>query len=486
MKKSIFWLIVVFRSFLYNEAQPHTHQFTFPKIQLSSSMSFICASPYQSLALNHQSIFQFSNLKDDDQSLMINQDDKIIPKEPHAMDHENNSATPGPKSSVMYMQHDDHDEQYQAMPMKRLSYSWLNPKITPSAPPPLTGKQMGVVTTLGMPPLGYEMDGDVKVFTLIAQPIKQYITDGTIPTYDKFIKKENRPPKGLEHHSPIIQELHAWGFNGTTPGPTIECTEGDRIRIVVKNELPEPLTVHKHGIELPVNQDGEGGFEEPVIMPGASRNYEFTLYQSGTYFYHGEFNLMKATGYGLAGALVVHPKKYEHKIDKQFVITLQEWRILPGNVDPDLVSMDFNWFTFNGHASPTVPEMTVNQYERVRIRIINMSMNNHPIHMHGHTWWLVGTEAGPIPKSAQWPVNSVDVPPGASRDVEFVAWNPGLWFFHCHKVHHVMNAHADVPLGVMPHGGMFTLLHVIAKDPDAPWQHPKETGWDVSRDGHDD
>jgi hypothetical protein len=109
-----------------------------------------------------------------------------------------------------------------------------------------------------------------------------------------------------------------------------------------------------------------------------------------------------------------------------------------------------------------------------------MSMDNHPIHIHGHTWWTVGTESGPIPKSAQWPGNTVDVPPGAARDVEFVAWNPGLWFFHCHRVHHVMNAHADVPIGVMPHGGMFTIFYVIPKDPKAKWQHPLENGEDVS------
>lgn len=362
----------------------------------------------------------------------------------------------------------------------RLTYSWANPKIKPSPQPPLTGKQMGVVNTPGIKPLGYEMDGDVKVFKLYAQPIEQYITDGKEAEYDKLVSNKNKVPAGIMHHSHIVQKVRAWGFNGTSPGPTIEVNEGDRIRLVIKNELPEPLTVHSHGIELPNNQDGAGGFAEPVIMPGKTRAYEYTLYQSGTAFYHGEFNLMKATSYGLAGAIIIHPKKYEQKIDKQFVITMQEWRILPGNVDPDLVSMDFNWFTFNGRSAPFIPALTVNQGDRVRIRLINMSMDNHPIHIHGHTWWTVGTEGGPIPKTAQWPGNTVDVPPGASRDVEFVAWNPGLWFFHCHKVHHVMNAHADVPLGVMPHGGMFTIMHVIPKDPKVPWRHPKELGEDLS------
>ena len=351
---------------------------------------------------------------------------------------------------------------------------WANPKIKPSPPPKLMGKQMGVVQTLGLPPMGYEMDGKVKVFHLIAQPVEQYIVDGKMADYEHLIPKKNKLPEGLMMHSSIKQKLRAWGFNGSTPGPTIEITEGDCVRIIVTNELPEPLSVHWHGLEIPNDQDGFAPFTQPVIMPGKSYTYAYTLYQSGTYFYHGEFNLAKASLFGLAGALIVHPKQYACKVDKQFVITLQEWRIPAGNMYPDLVSLDFNWFTFNGLAAPSIPALTVNQNDRIRIRFINMSMDNHPIHWHGHTGWIVGTEAGPIPKSAQWPVNSVDIPPGASRDIEFVAWNPGIWAFHCHKLHHVMPAHGDIPMGIMPHGGMFTILKVIPKDPKACWRHPNQ------------
>jgi len=361
-----------------------------------------------------------------------------------------------------------------------LDYSWSNKNIKPSPAPSLMGKQMGVINTLGMKPLGYEMDGDVKVYRHIAQPIEQYITDGKEADYDVLIQDKNKLAPELMHHHHSVQKIRAWGYNGTTPGPTIEVNEGDHVRIIVTNELPEPTSVHWHGIELPNSQDGQAGFTEPPLMPGQTKAYEFTLYQSGTAFYHGEFNLMKAVSYGLVGAFIIHPKKYDKPIDKQFVITLQEWRILPGNIDPDLASMDFNWFTFNGLSAPTIPKITVNQDDRVRIRLINMSMDNHPIHIHGHTWKVVGTEGGPIQLSAQWPGNTVDIPPGASRDVEFQAWNPGIWFFHCHKVHHVMNAHAAVPLGIMSHGGMFTVVHIIPRDPKAPWKHPTQTTMDIS------
>jgi len=90
-------------------------------------------------------------------------------------------------------------------------------------------------------------------------------------------------------------------------------------------------------------------------------------------------------------------------------------------------------------------------------------MDSHPIHIHGHTWQVVGTEGGQIPESAQWPGNTINVPPGTTRDVEFIADNPGLWRIHCHKLHHIMNPHTDVPLGVMGDGGMFTFVHVLPK-----------------------
>lgn len=367
----------------------------------------------------------------------------------------------------------NHDEHA----MHRPDYAWRNPAIKPSPPPNLVGKQMGIMNTIGVQPMGYEMDGNVKVFRLIAQPVKQYITDGKKPDYDAWIEDKNRLPSWMPEHSTAVQKIKAWGYNGSTPGPTIEVNEGDRVRILVTNQLPEPTSIHWHGIEVPNSQDGTAGFTSQPIMPGETFTYEFPVYQSGTFFYHGEFNFMKQSSYGLVGAFVIHPKKYEErKPDKQFVIMLQEWAIPPGSEDPNLVTTDFNWFTFNGHATPMVPAMQVHEGEYVRIRIINMSMDDHPIHLHGHTWWVVGTEGGPIPKSAQWPGNSVDVPPGSSRDVEFIAWNPGLWFFHCHKLHHVINAHAEVPLGIMPHGGMFTILRVIPNNPKAPWRHPKEVG----------
>jgi len=351
---------------------------------------------------------------------------------------------------------------------------WKNKSIKPSPPPTLMGKQMGTVETLGALPLGYELDGKIKVFKLIIQPVEKLMTDSKQkPSWYHLIPEKNRADK-LVHNRDLVQKIKAWGINGSIPGPTIEVTEGDRIRILVKNELPEATSIHWHGVELPNPQDGAAGQTQPPIMPGETYTYEFTLYQSGTLMYHSGFNPMKQDGFGVTGFLVVHPKKPEHHIDKDVAIMLQEWVILPGNTAPNLVSMAFNWATFNGLAAPLIPHIEVQQGQRVRIRFGNLSMNSHPIHLHGYIWDEVGTEGGPIQKSARTKGATINVPPGTTRDVEFVAWNPGLWRLHCHKLHHIVNAHAEVPMGVMGIGSMFTMLYVKPNKPHEAWQHPTQ------------
>lgn len=346
-------------------------------------------------------------------------------------------------------------------------YAWKDPSMKLSPPPALTGKQMGVVETIGIPPLGYELDGKIKVFRLIAQPVEQWITDGT-SSHNKLLASM-RHILGV-HHMKVRQKLRAWGYNGATPGPTIEITEGDTIRVIVKNELPEPTTIHWHGIEVPFAQDGSS--DAAPILPGKTHTYEFTAYQSGTYFYHSGFNITKQEMFGLVGLFIIHPKTYLQKIDRHIGILMQEWAVLPGNMYPNVLTTEFNWFTFNGRSAPSIPIINVKQGERLRIHFGTMMMDSHPIHIHGHTWTVVGTEGGPIKKSAQWKGSTINVPPGTTREVEFAAWNPGSWPFHCHKMHHVMSAHAQVPMGIMPHGGMFTFVNVIARDPSMPWRHP--------------
>ena len=336
--------------------------------------------------------------------------------------------------------------------------AWADPKIPLSPPPPLMGRQMGRIHTLNVPALGYQMDGKIKVFHLIAQPVKRLLTDGRMPD-DSIIKPAYRFAAGM-HHMNEPKAARFWGYNGQMPGPTIETTVGDRVRLVLKNELPEPTSIHWHGLEVPNEMDGAGGATQRPVLPGETFVYEFTLHQVGTFMYHTGFNMMKQDGMGMGGFFVIHPRSYQRRIRKDVAIMLQAFALEPGNDRPNLVTMDFNWFTFNGKVAPDIELMSARRGDRVRIRFANLTMDSHPIHIHGHTWKVVGTEGGAIPKSAQWPGNTINVPPGTTRDVEFMALGPGLWRIHCHKLHHTVNAHADIPMGIMPHGGMFTFVHV--------------------------
>ena len=270
--------------------------------------------------------------------------------------------------------------------------------------------------------LPYTMKDGVKEFRLVAEQLKKEFAPGMI--------------------------VNAWGYNGASPGPTIEAVEGDRVRFYVTNKLPERTSVHWHGILLPNGQDGVAGLNQPHILPGETYVYEFTLKQHGVHMYHPHSDEMVQMAMGMMGFFVIHPKVPETpKVDRHFVVMLHEWFIEPGTATPNPnVMTDFNIFTFNSRVWPGTDPWVVKKGERVRFSFGNLSMDNHPIHLHGYNFREVATDGGDVPKSAQRPETTVDVPVGATRTIELVAENEGDWAFHCHKSHHTMNAMShDIP-----------------------------------------
>ena len=263
--------------------------------------------------------------------------------------------------------------------------------------------------------LPYKMKNGVKEFHLIAEPVEREFAPG--------------------------MKVKCWGYNGQTPGPTIKAVEGDRVRILVTNKLPEHTTIHWHGIFLPNGMDGVGGLNQPHINPGETYVYEFTLKQNGTFMYHPHADEMVQLAVGMMGFFIIHPQEPENpRVDRDFAIMLHEWAIHPGTYRPDrAVMLDFNIFTFNSKVFPASDHLVAKTGDRVRIRIANLSMDEHPIHIHGHSYRITATDGGKIPKTGQWPETTVLVPVGSTRDVEFIADAPGDWAFHCHKSHHTMN-----------------------------------------------
>jgi hypothetical protein len=283
-----------------------------------------------------------------------------------------------------------------------------------------------LVQTPDIRDLPFTLDNGVKVFHLVAEPVKQQIAPG--------------------------RTIDLWGYNGSAPGPTIQITQGDRVRIVVDNHLPEPTSMHWHGFEIPHAMDGGPGISQDPISPGSRFVYEFTLNQAGTYFYHSHMAMQEMMG--MLGAFIMHPKApYEPRVDKDYVFLLQEYAVLPNNSVPNTMNMEFNWLVLNGKAGPATTPLIVRLGDRVRLRMINLGMDHHPIHLHGHTFHVTGTEGGRIPECAWYPGNTVLVGVAQSRDCEFVANNPGDWMLHCHLPHHMMNQMSS-NVGPMSRAGM--------------------------------
>jgi manganese oxidase len=289
----------------------------------------------------------------------------------------------------------------------------------PGTQPPLeppNGRAYQPVATLNGWTLPWRLRGGVKEFHLVAEPVVREIAPG--------------------------MKANLWGYNGQSPGPTIEVVEGDRVRLFVTNRLPEPTSVHWHGQRLPNGMDGVTGLNQPAIEPGQTFVYEFHAQRSGTFMYHPHSDETTQMAMGMMGFWVTHPADpHAMRVDRDYVFLLNAYDIGPGSFTPKVSTMlDFNLWTFNSRAYPGIDPMVARIGERVRIRVGNLTMTNHPIHLHGHEFVVAGTDGGWVPASARWPEVTTDIAVGQMRAIEFTAAAPGDWAFHCHKSHHTMNA----------------------------------------------
>jgi manganese oxidase len=289
----------------------------------------------------------------------------------------------------------------------------------PATQPPLTppsGRPYNPVVTLNGWTLPWRMNNGVKEFHLVAEPVVRELAPG--------------------------MKAHLWGYNGQSPGPTIEVVEGDKLRLFVTNKLPEHTTIHWHGQRLPNGMDGVGGLNQPQIPVGKTYVYEFTAKRPGTFMYHPHADEMTQMAMGMMGLWVTHPKDRGFmRADRDFVFLLSNFDIDPGSYTPKVNTMlDFNLFTFNSRVFPGIDPLVCRLGDRVRIRIGNLTMTSHPIHLHGHEFVVTGTDGGWTLPGSRWPEVTTNVAVGQMRAIEFDATEPGDWAFHCHKSHHTMNA----------------------------------------------
>ncbi len=291
---------------------------------------------------------------------------------------------------------------------------------TPIFPP--NGRPYNPVVTLNGWSLPWRMNNGVKEFHLVAEPVVREFAPG--------------------------MKANLWGYNGQSPGPTIEVVEGDRVRIFVTNRLPEETSIHWHGQRLPAGMDGVAGLTQPAIPAGKTFVYEFVAKRPGTFMYHPHADEMVQMAMGMMGFWVTHPKNIDFmKVDRDFVFLLSNYDIEPGSFTPKTSTMlDFNLWAINSRVFPGVDSMNVRQGDRVRIRMGNLTMTNHPFHLHGHEFVVTGTDGGWTRPESRWPEVTQDIGVGQMRAIEFDATDLGDWPFHCHKPHHTMNAMGhDIP-----------------------------------------
>src|ERR1700689_5233439 len=297
------------------------------------------------------------------------------------------------------------------------------PEIVSPAPPPMhpplmppSGRPYRAVATLNGWSLPWRMRNGIKEFHLVAEPVMREIAPG--------------------------MKANLWGYNGQSPGPTIEAVEGDRVRIFVTNRLPEPTSIHWHGQRLPNGMDGVVGLNQPSIKSGQTYVYEFVAQRAGTFMYHPHADETTQMAMGMMGFWVTHSQDADFMpVHRDYVFLLNAYDITPGSYTPKVSTMlDFNLWTFNSRAFPGIDPMVARRGERVRIRVGNLTMTNHPIHLHRHEFEVVGTDGGRVPPGARWPEVTTDIAVGQMRAIEFTAAAAGDWAFHCHKSHHTMNA----------------------------------------------
>ena len=249
-------------------------------------------------------------------------------------------------------------------------------------------------------PLQPRLENGVKVFELTARPIQW----------------ETEPEKSVL----------AWAYNDQVPGPQIRVTEGDRVRVVIRNELPESTAVHFHGVVVPIAQDGVPFITQPPVKPGESFTYEFVAKNPGSHMYHSHINAAKQVGSGLLGAFVIEPKRPRavERADVDYVMVLND---------------GVHGYTLNGKSFPATEPIKAKLGQKVRIRFMNEGMMIHPMHLHGMPMTVIDKDgwAQPTP----WKCDTLNIAPGERWDVIVDCDNPGVWAFHCHILPHAEGEH---------------------------------------------
>lgn len=245
----------------------------------------------------------------------------------------------------------------------------------------------------------------------------------------------------------------AWTFNGQVPGPLIRITEGDHVRIKFHNMLPEPSTIHWHGLEIANSMDGVPFMTQDPVLSGDTFTYDFIAPHPGTYIYHSHYDDFVQESKGMYGPLIVDPKQPDKNdmYDHEYVM------VLSGFHENTTLDQEEDYYTINGRSYPDTQPIKMLLGETVRIRLINIDTTEfHTMHLHGMDFTLIAKNGSPLNEPQK--MNTVELGPAETADIAFTATNPGMWMFHCHVIDHTKNGGRLMDTDM---GGLATVVEVV-------------------------
>jgi manganese oxidase len=242
--------------------------------------------------------------------------------------------------------------------------------------------------------------------------------------------------------------VKAWTYNGTVPGPEIRVAVGDRIRIVLHNELPESTALHFHGVRVPNEFDGVPPYTQEPIKPGETFVYEFETLEPAVGMYHSHHNAQVQVPNGLAGALLIGEMPLPAsladegitKVDHQVTMVLND----AGTIGLSL----------NGKSFPGTAPYTMKVGETMLVNYFNEGLMSHPMHMHQPVGWIIAKDG--VPLEVPMPSDTISVAPGERYTVVYLAKDTGVWAWHCHILNHAEGTQ-----------GMFGMVTAVIVEPAA-------------------
>ncbi len=193
-----------------------------------------------------------------------------------------------------------------------------------------------------------------------------------------------------------------WGYEGQAPGPILRVRQGERLDVALVNRLPQPTTIHWHGIRVPNDMDGVPDVTQHAVAPGEVYPYSFVCADAGTYWYHPHGNSAEQLGRGLSGPLIVE-ETTPPRVDRELVWVLSDWKLKDdGSIDPDFANAHERshdgrlggTITINGAPGGEVP---LRRNERVRLRLLNVANARiFELSFEGHDPWLIALDGQPV------------------------------------------------------------------------------------------